>query len=295
VVRQLPEPKQLLTSLGGDFSALLQPLLGATLSFFGLVGTLVIAIVVSIYWSIGREYFERFWLSLLPVDIRGEGRTIWREIAADLGGYLRSEFVQGYSAAVLLGLAYWLLGQPYPVLLAVVGGLAWLLPWVGLLIAVLAVSLASLPALLFDVGAEGLLSLAGAVLATIGVLVFLELLLEPRLYDRRRFNPLLEVLVVVASFSALGVGGLLLGPPLAAAIQVCASHLLYPRSPKPVTPPPPSVLKRRLESLKATVATLEHPPPEYQSLISRLEILLDEAEPILQVLPPDREPTAQIV
>ena len=65
--------------------------------------------------------FERLWLSLLPSGQRKQARGILRTIEQDLGAYIRSEVIQSLLAGLLLSLGYWLLGSPYPTLLASVG------------------------------------------------------------------------------------------------------------------------------------------------------------------------------
>lgn len=83
-------------------------------------------------------------LSLLAVGQRNQARRIWQAIESGAGAYLRSEIVQSFVGIVLLYIGYQLIGLPYPSLLALLGGMAWLVPLVGVLltaIPVLAVGL----------------------------------------------------------------------------------------------------------------------------------------------------------
>jgi predicted PurR-regulated permease PerM len=79
-----------------------------------------VILFLSIYWIINQIHFERLWLSLLPTGLRRQARDIWRTIEIDLGAYMRSELFQSLAAGLLLGLGYWALGSPYPVLLALI-------------------------------------------------------------------------------------------------------------------------------------------------------------------------------
>ena len=101
-----------------------------------IVSQLLIAVVVSIYWTADRVRFERLWLSLLSPEARALARTQWRAMEAGVGSYLRSELIQCIATGALLTLAYWLIGLPYPFLLAFIAALAWLIPLVGGLIGV---------------------------------------------------------------------------------------------------------------------------------------------------------------
>ncbi len=72
--------------------------------------------------------------------------------------------------------------------------------------------------------------LAGAALYTLVVLMLLEWLVEPRLFRRKRYNPILLVLVAVAMVDWLGFFGLLIAPPVAAAVQILGSQFLAYRA-----------------------------------------------------------------
>jgi predicted PurR-regulated permease PerM len=252
---------------------LLQATLGVAQSFFGIIGQFVIVLVLSIYWSIDRVRFERLWLSVLPAGKRSQAREIWREIETSVGAYIRSEFIQVLLAGILLGLGYWLMGLRYPVLLALSGALLWLIPWMG---AVLAVGLPLV------VGLSGGLGLAAlAVLYTLVVLLLLEVVVEPRLFNRRRYSSLLIVLFVVAMADVYGLIGLIIAPPLAAATQTLFYNLMRAASPAQTVDARVQVenLRKRLTALRETVViSEENSPPELYSLIERVEQLIDETE-----------------
>src|SRR5512134_3016951 len=90
--------------------------------------------------------------------------------------------------------------------------------WVGILVAVILAVWVGLSSSL----ALGLLAAA----FTIGVLCFLEFVVEPRLFNRRRFSSLLVVIVVLVLVDEYGLIGILLAPPVAAALQIFAGQLL---------------------------------------------------------------------
>jgi hypothetical protein len=156
--------------------AAVQSVLGFTLSFFDIFAELGIVLILSLYWAVDRARFERLWLSALPVPSRATARDVWISVESGVGAYLRSEVLQSFLAGWMLGVGYWMLGLPYPVMLAVFGALAWMIPWIGGLIA-----LAAVVVLGWSAGA-GPIVLASAY--TVAVFVFLEKLVEPRLLDR---------------------------------------------------------------------------------------------------------------
>ena len=138
LVAWLPTPDKLFVAITGEQGQLVLPaLLGFTQGIGGVVSAVLVILFLSIYWSINQIHFERLWLSLLPSGQRKQARGIWRTVEPEIGVYIRSEIIQSLLAALLLGFGYWLLGSPYPTLLALVGALAWLIPVVGAPLAII--------------------------------------------------------------------------------------------------------------------------------------------------------------
>jgi hypothetical protein len=217
------------------------------------------------------------WLSLLPFQARARARAVWQNIETGFGAYLRSQVIQSVLAVILLGLGYQALGLQYPVALALIGAIAWLIPWAGVLLAVI-------PAVLAGLSISPLLGVLAAAL-TIGVLAFLEFVVEPRLFKRERFSSLLVVIVLLVLADEYGLIGILLAPPVAAAIQICAGQLLRSTTLSLATPParpidlaqPLSVLQARLTSVQARLAAQPESAPELSNLVDRLTQLIEQA------------------
>ena len=219
--RWLPTPDKLFEAITGQRQLMLSAVLGFTQGIGGIVSGLFIILFLSIYWSINQNHFERLWLSLLPSEQRTHAREIWRTLEHDLGAYIRSEITQSLLAVLLLGLGYWMLGAPYPALLAVVAALAWLVPVVGAALAVI------LPLML------GLLTGAQfslfTVLYTLVVLIALQVWVEPRLFRRPRNNPILTLVILLAMADAFGLLGIIVAPPLSVVCQTLWSLLISDR------------------------------------------------------------------
>jgi predicted PurR-regulated permease PerM len=270
LAQQLPAADDLYAAITGpQGSTLVQTALGLTLGSFDLLGQLLISLVLSIYWSTDQEHFKRLWVSLLPVEMRLHAREMWQNMEAGLGGYLRSQLIQSVLAIILLGIGYQALGLKYPTALALIGTIGWLIPWVGVLMAVL-------PAALVGLSASPVLALLTAAL-TIGVLAFLEFVIEPRLFNRRQFSSLLVVVVVLVLADQFGLMGILIAPPLAAVIQIFASQLFRgtKRTTMPQLAQPVSALDERLQSVQTLLTAQTIPPtPEVTNLVERLRELI---------------------
>ena len=277
----LPPPSELFAAITGDEGQLVLP---AALSFtqgvFSILSGGLIVLFLSLYWSIDQVRFERLWLSLLPPEQRARARDIWQTIESDLGGYIRSEVAQSLLAGLLLGLGYWVLGSPYPALLALTGAILLLIPVVG---AILAAILPLLLGLLTGVP----LSLLTAVY-TLAVVVALKWWVEPRLSPQRRVSPMLTVVFLIALADAYGLFGIILAPPLAAACQILWNRMISHRTTSGAAAQV-SDLKERQGQLEAIINALDEPPPPLViNYMARLTQLIEQAEPTLQtaVVPP---------
>lgn len=259
--------------------------LGGAWGFLGALLHIVIIVVLSLYWSIDRIHFERLWLSLLPVDFRQRARETWRAVEHATGAYLQREAGQSLSAGLLLGIGFYVIGQPYPVLSAVIGALMWLIPYVGAFLAMVSVMAISMPAVILAGREHGPLLLLAAAIYTLLVLLLLELIVEPRLFRSRRYNPILLLLVAVGMFDWLGILGLLIAPPIAATVQIVGGLFLEKRS-STAAPVSPAVhatqLAQRLAALKAKLSDVKDPSAEIQELVQRLDNLMEKSRQVLR-------------
>ena len=192
---------------------------GVAQNFFTTVGQIAIILILSLYWSADQFRFERLALSLLPEEHHPRALHIWRSVEAGVGEYLRSELIQSVLTGLLLWLVFSMLGIRYPTLLALWGAIVRLIPWFGALIAVL-------PALFIGIGISSTVGIL-ATAYTIGILLTLKLVIEPRFFPRHKYSSLLIVLFVIALAETFGFIGVILAPPLAVAVQILFQHL-YP-------------------------------------------------------------------
>jgi putative permease len=276
LVAQLPPPSKLFEAFTGDQGQLVLPaILNFTQSIGDLVSGVLVILFLSIYWSINQVHFERLWLSLLPSGQRKQARGIWRTIEPDLGAYIRSELIQSLLAVLLLGFGYWLLGSPYPILLALVGALAWLIPVVG---APLAVILPLIMGLLTSVQFSFF-----TVLYTLIILIALQVWVEPRLFKRKWDDPILTLVIMLAMADAFGLLGILLAPPLSATCQILWSRLVSRRAVLGDAAQISDLKERQAHLWENIRATGEPPIALVTSSMERLSQLIEKAEPILQL------------
>lgn len=223
--------------------------IGAAQRILTGLGRAAIVIVLSMYWSADRRRFERLSLSLLPAEHDERIREAWVVIEASVGAYLRGEALQSMLAGIVLGFGFWLIGAPYPGLLAVWVATVRLVPWFGVVLALLP----SLAAILIGVPAMGMLTAA----ITLLVLVTLRLTAGAGSMGLRRYHPVWMLICLVAMAELLGFGGAIIAPLVGIVLQLVVEQF----APEPlVSRPPPTA--DRVEALRLRMAALAERLPK---------------------------------
>lgn len=259
------------TAQDTDLQEMLPAVVLVTRSITTAVGSGLLLLALSVYWSADQYRFERLWLSLLPPRQRIYARDGWREIENAVGSYLRSQTIQSILAALLLGLGAALAHLDFPILLALLGSLAAFVPlFGGLVIGVIAFGLGSLQSLPLGLG-------AGAFALILFLL--LEFIVKPRLWPRGRRSFLLTILLVFPLLEAFGLWGLLVAPPLAAALEVLIAQTYQAYVKKERTAVQLDDLEDRYQDmlLKVNQADYQDLTPELKNLSKRLANLLDNS------------------
>ena len=288
IAELIPAPENQFVEMGNKGGIqLFQGLIDVTTNLVGFFGSLGLVLILSLYWSADRLHFERLLLSLIAVNQRERVRMMWRGIEKGVGAYIRSEFTQSLLAGFLLWFGYRLMGLDYPVLLAVLGALAWLIPWFGAVIA-------TIPPLLVGISINPALGIIAA-LYTLLVLGVQEYIIEPKIFRRNSYSSLLLMLVILILTDAFGLIGLVLAPLLSATIQNIFKYLVQP----PITfefPDQLSVapiettdsLRRRLEEARdEAVACDRNSSLVMTNLMERLDHLIVDTERYIESNQPD--------
>ena len=268
VASRLPPPALIYKALGGQTEI---PVVERILAIVGDVGSFlgkgVMVLILSLYWSSDQVRFERLWLSSLPLGPRVSARRVWRDLENGVGAFVRSAVVQVVLTALVLWIGFALLGVPYAALLAVLGGIVQLVPWLGVLLTVL-------PLLLVALISDPVVGFMGAAFALAVALVF-EFKVQPRYFPRIRTSSLLLLIVAMVLALEAGLAGLILAPAATVAVQVLWIHLV--ESPRRGAAGANTVdeLDTGLSHLRETISQSPEPvAPEVSSLVNRLDGLI---------------------
>lgn len=196
--------------------------LSAATALLSIVFETLTVLVLTLYFLSAYPNIKRGAYRMVPRSRRARVGLIADEILARVGGYvlgnLATSVVAGVCAAVFFAIA----GIPYPVALAMLVAIFDLIPLVGATIAAVVCT-----AVAFFV------SVPVGVASVVYFVVYQQVenyVLVPRVMKRTvDISPLATIVAALVGGALLGIVGALLAIPVAAAIQLVGTEVLYPR------------------------------------------------------------------
>jgi predicted PurR-regulated permease PerM len=206
----------------GSGTAWIGGVLGAGERVLSTASSIVIVLVLSIYFLAGLPRIKLFAYQLVPHSRRPRVILIGDEILAKVGGYVLGNFITSVIAG--LGTYFWLLafGIPYPLLLAIFVALLDLIPVIGSTVGGAVVTLVALTVSL---------PVALATLAFyVGYRLAEDYFIVPRIIGRTVQVPAIVSLVAVLIGGVLlGIIGALVAIPVAAAVRLLLHEIAIRR------------------------------------------------------------------
>lgn len=195
------------------------PSLGRALLFSALV------LFLSYYWLCYRALAIQSLALLAPINKRADAVDLWNQIEAKIGAFVRGLAALSATIAIMSGIGYTVIGLPYGITIALIGGLLEAIPYVGPFVTM---------ALAVTVGLS-VSPTMGALAALVAVIVqFTESsVIVPRVMDRAvGVRPVVTLLALTIFELLFGLIGALLAVPLAAVFQVLIDRFVM-SSPSP--------------------------------------------------------------
>jgi predicted PurR-regulated permease PerM len=203
----------------GASGAVAQGVFSITVSLFSIGFGFLAILVIAYYWITERPAILRLFVSLFPDEKRALAYSLWVQVEAKLGGWVRAELILMALIAAMAAIGYTIMGLKYALLLAVFAGLMEIVPilgpWVGSAPAVLV-------ALTQDVRLAIVVALYAVVIQTLEGHVFV-----PRVVGSTiGTSPLVVIVAILVGISLMGIAGGLLAVPVASAVQVIVEALI---------------------------------------------------------------------
>jgi predicted PurR-regulated permease PerM len=210
-----PSPEAETEAVANAMTQVVQYTRWALWTIFITIGTLVI----SFYWTLEDQRAIRTLMLLLPLDRRDEAQEMVQTMQLKVGAFIRGQFLLGVLIGLMSLIAYWLIGLPYVLVLALLAGLMEVVPYIGPL-------LGALPAFMLALSIDPAKAF-WVVVATLIIQQIENTVLLPRIMDRSvGVNSIVTLLSIAAFGSLFGLLGAILAIPMAAIIQMLLDRFL---------------------------------------------------------------------
>jgi predicted PurR-regulated permease PerM len=198
-----------------------------------LVGIFFV-LAAAAYWIYERERAEELVVSLLPSARRKTVKDTWDLVELKLGAYVRAWLLLIGFVGTVLGFAFWAIGLPYWLLLALLAAVLEIIPVIGPLLAGIVC-----------IGVALTVSFEAAVLTAIavyGLRLLQDYLIQPKVMgDTVGIAPLAILVIVTAVGLLLGAAYVPLAVPFCAVAATLADVMIRGR--QPATQEVPTVLR----------------------------------------------------
>jgi len=213
-----------------------QQLAAAIAGFIDRIGTTVGAVFMAFiipfltfYMLKDMQLIEKTVLTFVPTQHKRRTIRLVTDIDKALGNYIRGQFIVCVIIGMFAYIGYWLVGAPYPLLLAAIVGLTNIIPYIGPFIgaapAILLASTVSLKMVLL------------VILVNFACQILEGNVVSPQVVGRSlHMHPLLIIFALLVGGELGGIVGLILAVPTFAVGKVIYHHVhLYYKNRKPVT------------------------------------------------------------
>jgi predicted PurR-regulated permease PerM len=208
-----------MADLQGQFSQGVAAVASTLLDIFGGIAGLVIVLVLAFYLIVEESAVKTLFHNLVPEKYQIIGsRLVWQVIDR-LGGWLRGQIVLCVLIGVLYFIAFSLIGLPYALLLALLGGVFEFIPYLGPIVS-------AVPAIILAATISPWHVLA-VLAATILIQQAENHIIVPKVMEKTiGLNPIISILAVMAGANLFGFVGVLFAIPVATAVSVVITELL---------------------------------------------------------------------
>ena len=220
-LNNLPGGNNLPQQLGNLLSNITPYLLTIPTTIISIISDIVITLFMALFWTAYTDGLREFVLSFFPPHLRPTGARVLNEMSIRLGGYVRGVVINMVVIGLLAGMADWVMGLPFALLLGVFAGLTEFIPLVGPF-------LGAAPAVIIGFT---LSPTKGLLVAAVYIIIqeFEGHTLVPLVMNRVvKLRPLTILIALTIGTLMKGLEGALLAVPFAAIVQVMIIFVLAP-------------------------------------------------------------------
>lgn len=203
--------RQSIGAISGIFST--------TVGLFRAIFSVVVVFFLSLYMSFERHGIDKVLATITPAEYEERVLFFSKKIQDKIGQWMFGQLLLMLVAFVLYFIGLSILGIPYVLVLALLGGLLEIVPYAG-------PTMAALPAVLLGFLVSPILGMA-VVFLYIGIQQAQNHIIAPQVMRHTvGLNPVAVVLSLLIGAKLAGVAGILLAVPSAAAVSVFVDEFL---------------------------------------------------------------------
>ena len=192
--------------------------LGLVLSAVGILATIVVIPVISIYLMVEVPDLKESLVEFIPPGGRPKALAILKDLDTVLGGFMRGQLLVGAVIGTAITVMLLVTHVKYAVLIGVAAGILDIIPYVGAIVAFI-------PATTIAYFSDGWVH--ALVVAVLFVLIFqIEgHFVSPRIVGESvGLTPLLVIIAILIGAELGGIGGMFIAVPIAAILRVLILH-----------------------------------------------------------------------
>lgn len=168
---------------------------------------------IAFYLLKDMKEMQRAALTLIPQKYRKPALAVLRDVNESLGNYIHGQMVVALLVGAFAYLGYWLIGMPYPFVLAALVAVTNVIPFIGPLIG-------AIPGIIIALTISTRLALL-ALAVNLVIQVVEGNILSPHIVGRSlHLHPLLIIFALLTGEEIAGIPGLILAVPILAVVKV---------------------------------------------------------------------------
>ncbi len=203
----------------GQTSQVIGGLFNTVGDVFGGLVTFFAVIVLSFYMILEEGAVRNVFNNLIPTEYQHFASRLVGQMIEKLGGWMRGQLVLGIIIGALYFFAYWIIGVPYALLLALLGGLLEFIPYIGPFIA-------AVPAVILGLSVSPTHALI-ALAATILIQRIENDIVVPKVMQKAvGLNPIVSLIAFMIGAKLFGVVGAIFAIPVATAASVALIEII---------------------------------------------------------------------
>lgn len=199
----------------------------AVVRSFSFLGLLLLTLFISIYFMLVIDVFRRAVYGLMPPEAARDVGDVSREVGVMVGQYVRGQAT--VAALMWLLVTIWLVvmssvfGTQYGLVVGIIAGLVYVVPYLGAILTNIVAILVAYVTATHDPVLASVLTFVGVVASNI----VCDYVAMPRIVGRSvGLHPLVVVFALLAGYQVLGVVGMIIAAPAAAAIKIVLARWL---------------------------------------------------------------------